>query len=500
MTTIEAVAPKPVELVEVNPETGEVRLNFHPGQWRAYDAEERFVVVLAGTQGGKTSFLPWWLVREIERCGQGDYLVAAPTFKILEPKILPTFLDVFGRLLDLGTFVRSPVMRFTFSEEGARRLLGDRYDPQGPKIIVYFGHASNPDSLESATYLAAALDECGQDDFKQGSWEAILRRLSLASGMICHDGRPGGRAFLGTTVYNLGWIKAVLYDRWLRDKDRTIAVIHFDSTENPKFPKAEFERARRELPTWKFDMFYRGRFTRPAGMIYDSYDETRHERAREVLPDEWKRFMGVDFGPVNTAAIFLAERPSDKHLFLYRTYHHGGRTAKQHVVAMLEGEPKHKLPLAYGGSRSEQEWRNDFTRAGLPIAPSPIVDVEVGIQRVWGVHKRDEMTVFTDLDEYRAEKLSYARELDLNDEVTEKIKDKHSFHLMDAERYILGSIRPGSVQTPEKPGPVIRETGTGTKRQVSILGRPVGFDPETGRIIRGQPKPGDVARAEREVA
>lgn len=495
MQQLTVTAPPPTELVEVSDE-GEINLNFHPGQWRAWEAEERFVCVFAGTQGGKTSFLPWWLYREIERCGQGDYLIAAPTFKILEPKILPTFLEVFDRLLGLGSLVRSPVMRFTFSEEGMRRTLGDRYDPKGPPIRVYFGHAANPDSLESATYKAAALDECGQDDFKQGSWEAIQRRLSLASGEICYDGRPGGRVFLGTTVYNLGWVKAVLYDKKIRDGAPDIKIVHFDSTENPKFPKAEFERARAVLPKWKFDMFYRGLFTRPAGMIYDSYDEVRHEIARQIIPDEWKRFMGLDFGPVNTAAVFVAERPQDKKLLLYKTYHAGDRTAKQHVVHMLEGEPKNKLPLAYGGSRSEQEWRNDFTLAGLPVAPSPIIDVEVGITRVWGCHKRDDLLVFNDLDEYRAEKLSYSRELDANDAPTERIKDKNTFHIMDAERYLLSSIRPGADLVSGNPGHVVRETGSGKNKKVSILGKPLGVD-ENGRIIRGQPKPSDLGRFER---
>jgi hypothetical protein len=489
MPTVSAVAPKTVDLYEVT-DDGEIKLNFHPGQWRAYDADERFVVTLAGTQGGKTSFGPWWLLREIELAGQGDYLIAAPTFKILEPKILPTFLNVFQRLLNLGSFVRSPVMRFTFSEEGARFLLGDRYDPMLPPLCVYFGHASNPDSLESATYRGAWLDECGQDAFKLGSWEAILRRLSLASG------EGFGRVLLTTTVYNLGWIKAALYDKKVRDSDPTIKIVHFDSTENPKFPKEEFERARRDLPKWRFDMFYRGMFTRPLGLIYDSYDETIHETDRFVIADDWKRYMGIDFGPVNTAAVFLAERPTDRKLFLYRTYHAGERTAKQHVVHMLEGEPKHRLPLCYGGARSEDEWRNDFRGAGLPIALPPVNDVEVGILRVYGVHRRNEMLVFKDLDEYRAEKLTYSRELDANDAVTEKIKDKHSFHIMDAERYILGSIRPGVDAPNDKPGSLIRETNAAGKRQASILGRPMGID-ENGRLIRGHPTPAQVSRAER---
>lgn len=31
---------------------GRLQLHFHPGQWRAWQSDARFVVVLAGTQGG----------------------------------------------------------------------------------------------------------------------------------------------------------------------------------------------------------------------------------------------------------------------------------------------------------------------------------------------------------------------------------------------------------------------------------------------------------------
>ena len=53
---------------------GVLRYRFHPGQWQAWNAERRHVVVLAGSQGGKTSFGPAWLHREIQTAGPGDYL------------------------------------------------------------------------------------------------------------------------------------------------------------------------------------------------------------------------------------------------------------------------------------------------------------------------------------------------------------------------------------------------------------------------------------------
>ena len=123
--------------------------------------------------------------------------------------------------------------------------------------IVYFGHAQDPDALESATAKAAWLDECGQTKFKLASFEAILRRLSLFM----------GRVLMTTTPYNLGWLKQKFWDGWHAGKGAlaSLRVISFPSIANPSFPRQEFERARASLPLWKFNMFYRAIFTRPAG-------------------------------------------------------------------------------------------------------------------------------------------------------------------------------------------------------------------------------------------
>lgn len=416
------------DLVELR--EGRLKLHLHPGQMYAWQSDRRFILVLAGTQGGKTSFGPHWLYREIARCGPGDYMVVTPTYPLLELKLLPTFRQVFEQWLALGRYVGSPSKVFVFSEDGARRTFGAGFNPaQAPPTRVLFGYAMDPDSLESATAKAAWLDEPGQRRFKEGSWEAILRRLSLAR----------GRVLLTTTPYsNRGWLRRRVYDRWAAG-DSEYDVVQFESVQNPMFSAEEWERAKRELPRWKFDLFYRGKFTRPAGLIYDSFEEDRHTCPRFPIPEHWPRFLGLDFGGVNTAGVFFAEEPGTGRLFAYREYHEGGRTAAQHATALLEGEPG--IPYCVGGSRSEQQWRDEFKAGGLPVRQPDIADVEVGIDRVWGAHNQDQIIVFDDLEGYLDEKASYSRELDDTGEPTEFIEDKSDYHLMDAERYIIGWLR-----------------------------------------------------------
>lgn len=428
------------------PPAAKLRFHLHRGQLCAWQSGKRFVVVLAGTQSGKTSFGPVWLWHEIQLRGPGDYLVVTPTYPLLTKKALPEFLRLFRRQLNLGEYHTQQKI-FTFSADGCMKMFG--YVPEEPTQI-FFGHATDPESLESATAKAAWLDEAGQKKFRLGSWEAILRRLSI------HE----GRVLITTTPYDLGWLKQLLWDPWVaaNHDHPLIDVIRFDSTENPAFPPAEFERARTSLPAWKFDLFYRARFTRPAGLIYSNFNELTHKMKRIAIPPEWMRFVGMDFGGVNTAALFFAEErigvsPTGRFI-CYREYRAGERSAAEHVYHMLKGEPR--VPVCVGGSKSEGQWRREFAAGGtvngehVPGMPvhGPVISkgdmesiVETGINRVFAAFSQNKLVFFDDLPGILDELGSYSRELDETGEPTEKIEDKETYHLLDALRYLVGYLQ-----------------------------------------------------------
>ena len=81
-------------------------------------------------------------------------------------------------------------------------------------------------------------------------------------------------------------MKQLLWGPWEAAKRNhpTIDIINFRSTDNPAFPKEEYYRAKESMPPWRFLMLYDGLFTRPAGLIYGSFDETRHKSPRFDIP------------------------------------------------------------------------------------------------------------------------------------------------------------------------------------------------------------------------
>jgi hypothetical protein len=424
---------------------GKLSVNFHPGQLAAWDSEKRIVAIIAGGRSGKTSFAPLWLHREMRRKGPGDYLMAAPNYPLIDKAAGPEIQHIFGALLQLGEMTHGP-WQFTISDAGAMKLWN--VIPDRPARIL-FGHADDPQSLEAMSAKAAWLDEAGQNKFKLESWEAVRQRVSLDSGRILITSKP----------YNLGWMKQLIHDPWEDAKRQhpEIDVIRFDSTENPAFPPEELERARLELPLWKFNMQYRGLFSRPAGLIYSSFDETRHKIPRIAIPPEWPRFLGLDFGGVNTAGVFFAEErvggKATGRLFAYREYKAGERSAAEHCYHLMKGDklnpPEPRIPLCAGGSKSEGQWRREFQAggtvngvrvAGIPIhgPPKPEVQsIEVGINRVFAAFALNQILVFDDLHGLLDELQSYSRELDEMGEPTEKIEAKESFHILDSVRYIL---------------------------------------------------------------
>lgn len=402
-----------------------VTLALHPGQARAWKSDRRFVFVLAGTQGGKTSFGPWWLWREIKQNGAGDYLAVTSTFDLFKLKMLPEMRDVYERTLQIGKWwAGAKIIELKDPDTGEFWALKSDDEMWG-RIILRSAQAEG--GLESATVNAAWLDECGQNKFALAHWEAILRRLSLAQ----------GRALGTTTIYNMGWLKSQVYDRW-KAGDQDYDVIQFKSTENPAFPQEEYDRARATMPAWKVRMFYDGEFDRPAGMIFDVFDEDVHVITPVPIPMNWPRAVGIDPIGQATVAIFLAYDQENERLHVYDEYYGiYGQSTEEHIAGIRRMVGQQKIAKWIGGSRSENQARLDWQRMGIPLEAPPISDVESGIDRIYSLLKTWTIAIHRNCKHVVGEFGSYSRRLSKNDEPLELIENKSAYHCLDALRYIV---------------------------------------------------------------
>jgi hypothetical protein len=411
---------------------GKLVFHLHEGQTRAWNSQRRFTFVIAGAQSGKTSFGPVWLWREIQRTadpagGTNDYIAATASFDLFNLKMLPEMKVLFEETLGIGRYwssarvieLRDPTTGKYWANRADDRMWG--------RIILRSAAAKG--GLESATARGAWLDECGQDEFTLETWGAVRRRLALFRGRV-----------LGTTTpYNLGWLKTEIWDRW-QNGDPNIAVVNFKSTVNPNFSEEEMEELRATMPLWLFEMMHLGILSRPAGMIFDCWDDDENLVDDFPIPGDWPVRNGLDFGGVNTATLWIAEDPATSIYYAFRESLEGSKTTKEHVEDNLTAAKLYNVVGWWGGSGSEDQQRRDWKREGIAVREPLIADVEGGITRVYGLIKPRKLKVFRSLRGLRDEIGGYKRKLDDNGQVTKEIVDKRKFHRLDALRYVSSAL------------------------------------------------------------
>ena len=266
-----------------------IKINLHSGQEKIWLSEKPYLALIAGTGGGKTVFGVWYLAKMMEENPGGIFLAVSPTYRLQQRSQLPTFMEYFTKL--------DPKAEYLKSDNVWKSRRG----------TVYFGSADDPVKMEGVHANFCWLDEAGQMAVEM--WEVAQRRVALKQGKI----------LLTSTPYKYNWFKTLIYDRW-KAGDPDIEVSQFSSIINPYYPHSEYERMRRTLPRWKFALFCKGEFEKPAGLIYDSFNEVNCKIPNFPIPKEWPIHSGHDFGITNPAAVFYAVEPGTGLIYTFAEY------------------------------------------------------------------------------------------------------------------------------------------------------------------------------------
>lgn len=422
----------------------------HPDQRRAWYSSRRWIAIFAGNQAGKTAVGPWWLLREMQRRGPGDYGVIGPDHPMLRNKARPELRKAMAGMY------RSSGDEWVLTAEGETRLWGA---PQAVQTRILFRHGKAPDAIEAFTLKGLWIDEPGQ--IPDAVWTAIKPRV------MTHR----ARVFMTSRPMEFNWYVREMWDEVMDtvtlerrpDAPDDKEVVNYPSSANPMADLEFIESERLRLPDAEFRMRYLGIPTRPAGAVYDCFDERVHVyRDGMVIPAEWPRYIGLDFGPDNTAAVIIAgERaplPNGKwgdmtgRFFVYAEYHDGQKTAEEHVQSITGGDPR-KFHAVGGNKTGEQGWRGYYTGAGLAVHEPRERLVEVGIQYVYRLIKLGRLFISKDCPKLITDLKTYAYDLDDAGNSTGKLNPatKAKFHLADAMRYISQTLFESAVLDDPEP-------------------------------------------------
>ena len=408
--------------------------------------KDRILCACAGTGGGKTMLVYWWLHSRMMTYPGFTWGLAEPTYKMLD------------RIILNSSDPERPTLEQYLRNVGHHPVLS-----KGELIMrtdfgqIYLYTAENPNTMQGAPVKGFGLDEGGQMSLL--AHETALQRCSMLE----------GQELIATTPYNLGWLLTEVVNK----KGNGIAVEQWRSIDRPGFPRASYEFMRQRLPAWRFAMLYDAQFEKPAGLIYQAFNEAVCVIDRFPIPPSWLVYVGHDFGADNPCALFYAQDPATGNFFLFQEYLPGmGLSANEHVknfqkIIRLPGEEGKDNPKTYnvikrvGGSKAgEDDSRQLYTAHGWVINEPKIGKVEPRIDKVTGLHQLNKVFCFRDMHHYLDEKRTFSRKLNEAGEVTVEIENEPRFHEMSAEQYILSDFVP--------------ETASSNRPKVSLPGWRVG--------------------------
>ena len=226
----------------------------HEGQQQLHDSNARFRVVCCGRRWGKTLGIAADL---LESAGNnpGDYGWIAPTYFIAERGV-EAIREIAGDFVKISG--RNPVKAEIASVNGTSRIL--------------FLSADNPESILGLGFKGIVLDEAAR--IPLDVWTYTIRpTIAQTQGWATLISTPRGR----------GWF----YDMFSRGKDPTeteYASFKFPSNTNPYFPEAEWDEARRTMPSDVFKQEYEAEFIEDSAGVFHDVDD--------CLVDEISQRMG----------------------------------------------------------------------------------------------------------------------------------------------------------------------------------------------------------------
>ena len=218
------------------------------GQSAIFEADVqkyRTLIACSGEQGGKTILGAIWLRHQIDQWGDrpANFVVGAPTYKILEQSTRPTFMKLVSK--NMG--------KYDGKDDAFRMTNGGN---------VYFRSGTDSDSVIGIPDCAAGwIDEAGK--CARMFFLNIQGRVARLQGPVLCTSTPYAMNWLWELIREAETRNDILYQRWR-------------SIDNPVYPKAEYERLRKILPARVFKMRLEGLHDRAEGLIFQDFDENNY--------------------------------------------------------------------------------------------------------------------------------------------------------------------------------------------------------------------------------
>lgn len=404
-------------------------------QNRAIHSEKPMVLLATGIQFGKTlvGAVRTRIFMHKYHDSQDNFIITAPTYKILQQATLPAFLKLME---GLGDYSKVDAV-FRMHNGGT----------------CYMRTATDPDSVVGITNVRHIWgDEAGL--YPLYFHENLQARASFKQCPIVYT----------TSPYSLNWVYTD-YIRKLRKNPELmpdVELIQARSDENPYFPREEFERKRRSMDPRRFNMIYGGEFNKIEGLVYDCFRDDRDIAEPFTLSPKTTYIAGVDWGYTNPAVILVFGVEPDGSVYLVGEHYRTQQTIGDLVNVAIRFKKVYNIDRFYCDPSSPANLV-EFAKAGL-VAVAADNDIRSGVDALYELIKDNKFKVFSGrapnfMDEISIYHYPTEQDVSADKDVKERQPVAQYNHAMDAARYVAIALKStgGKKRVPKMPGETTRD-------------------------------------------
>lgn len=397
----------------------------HKKQRAVLRSVARYVVVVAGAQGGKSVVivLLFWLrvmawVTEHETGDRGFFWILAPNAIVGQ-----VICERFVKLAPPGWIVDTeggPNDRTWTLKDGSR---------------VQFRTAVHADQLVAVTVHGALVDEftlCKAD-----VWRVSLRqRFAATGGWAILGGTPRGRNWTWSDI----WAKTI---DGATERDTDFEGHTWHTSENPAVDPKEVEAARRQLPAAYFRREWEADWGAFHGQIYEDWNEETMtvDHVEERVPRGTRHVAGIDWGFAAPGCVLIVRvYPNDIYEVVDEVYA-SGRLDEWWDERIAEKWREWKV-VRFHADPEDAEHIASLADEGIPIEAAHN-EVQAGIKEVAKLIRQGRLLVsarcvnlLTQLPSYRWKE---AKEGGSKTGESLEIPQEGADHALDALRYAIFS-------------------------------------------------------------
>jgi hypothetical protein len=224
--------------------------------------------------------------------------------------------------------------------------------------VISLQSAENPDSLRGVKLRGLVIDECASMRNWNWLWGEVLRpTLTDYESPVIFISTPKGYNHF-YDLFQSGLQSGSDYKSW-----------RFTSYDNPYIPKDEIEKAKKELSEDTFAQEYMADFRKATGLAIKLWDRERNLIKPFVVPQEWQRGRGFDYGSSDPTASVRLAIDNEDNWFVERCYKDKGQTIQFHAQSIMGQDYGLSYVPIYGDPSGDQ-WEKEFQHYGVTIQPA----------------------------------------------------------------------------------------------------------------------------------